>query len=180
MVGDILTSMVILFSFFLCLTLIMSSGQLQNIQDNWGEYRCIPSVMPFAGFLGPPGTTTSNNFSYCTQSAMTSFAPVILQPFTYLQSKTTGMMSSITDSLVAAREQNNSSKKESSGMFSSIYSMFANIIVYFNLIIVKILSAQGKSSGILMTLLHVMSTVQLTFESMWKGVPGKMIRALGS
>ena len=53
MVGDILTSLVILGSCFLCMTLIMASGQLQNIQKNWGEYRCIPVVMPFAGYLGP-------------------------------------------------------------------------------------------------------------------------------
>jgi len=109
---------------------------------------------------------------------MTSLAPGILQPFAYLQTKTTGMMSGITNSLVAAREQQNNSKEQSAGMFSSIYSMFANIIVSFNLIIIKMMAAQGRSAGILATLLHIMTTVSLTFESMWNGVPGKMIKAL--
>lgn len=178
MVGDILKGMVIIFSCFLCMTLIMASGQLQNIQQNWGEYRCIPAVMPVAGYIGPEGTNTSENFSYCMQSVMTSLAPGILQPFAYLQSKTTGMMSGITNSLVSAREAQNNSKVQSVGIFSSIYSMFANLIVSFNLIIIKMLAAQGKSAGILTTLLHVMTTVSLTFESMWNGVPGKMIKAL--
>ena len=110
---------------------------------------------------------------------MTSLAPGILQPFSYLQTKTTGMMSGITSSLVAAREEQNNSKVQSAGMFSSIYTMFSNIVVSFNLILIKMLSAQGKSSGILTTLLHIMTTVQLTFESMWNGVPGQMIRVLG-
>ncbi len=178
MVGDILKGIVIILSCFLCMTLIMASGQLQNIQQNWGVYRCLPTVMPVAGYIGPPGTTTSNNFSYCMQSDMTSLAPGILQPFAYLQTKTTGMMSGITNSLVAAREQQNNSKVQSAGMFSSIYSMFANIIVSFNLIIIKMMAAQGRSAGILATLLHIMTTVSLTFESMWNGVPGKMIKAL--
>jgi hypothetical protein len=178
MVGDILKGIVIILSCFLCMTLIMASGQLQNIQQNWGEYRCLPTVMPVAGYIGPPGTTTSKNFSYCMQSVMTSLAPGILQPFAYLQTKTTGMMSGITNSLVAAREEQNNSKQQSAGMFSSIYSMFANIIVTFNLIIIKMLAAQGKSAGILATLLHIMTTVAHTFESMWNGVPGKMIKAL--
>lgn len=179
MLTDIIRSIVIILSCFLCITLIMSVGQLQNIRDNWGEYRCYTSILPFASYVGPPGTSTSENFSYCMQSSMTSLAPGLLQPFSYLQTKTTGMMSGITSSLVAAREQQNASKVQSAGMFSSIYSMFSNIILYFNLIVIKMLSAQGKFSGILTTLLHIMTTVQLTFESMWKGVPGKMIRVLG-
>jgi hypothetical protein len=179
MVGDTFTCIVIILSYFICMGLIMSAGQLQNIQDNWGDYRCNASIIPIAGYIGPSGTSTSDNFSFCLQSSMTSIAPSILQPFSYLQTKTTGMMSGITDSLVAAREQNNVSRKQSSGMFSSVYSMFANIIVSFNIIIIKLLSSQGKTSGILTTLLHVMTTVQYTFESMWAGVPGKMIRVLG-
>jgi hypothetical protein len=180
MIGDIFTSIVIILSVFICIGLIRTGGQLQNIQDNWSDYRCNPAIMPVAGSLGPPGTSTSENFSFCLQNAMSSVAPGILQPFAYLQTKTTGMMSGITNSLVAAREQNNNVKTQSVGMFSSIYSMFANILVSFNLIIIKVLAAQGKTSGILTTLLHIMTTVQLTFESMWNGVPGKMIQALSS
>ena len=178
MIGDIMISLLIIFSFFICMALLMASNQLQNIQNNWGEYRCNPSIMPFASYLGPPGTNNSENMSYCMQSAMTSLAPGILQPFSYLQSKTTGMMSGIANSLVVAREEQNNTKVQSSGIFSSIYSMFSNLIVTFNVIVIKLLSAQGKTSGILTTLLHIMSTVQLTFESMWAGVPGKMIKVL--
>ena len=180
MISDIITSLVILFSCFLCTGLITTCGQLQNMKDNWGDYRCNPAVMPIASYLGPAGTTTSDNFSFCMQSAMSSVAPGILQPFYHLQSQTTGMMSGIAGSLSAAQEQNNNSKVQSAGIFSSIYGMFSNIVVSFNLIIIKLLSAQGKSAGILTTLLHVMTTVQYTFESMWKGVPGKMIKALAN
>lgn len=179
MVTDIIRSLVIIFSCFLCITLIMAVSQLQNIQENWGEYRCNAAILPFASYVGPPGTTTSENMSYCMQSSMASLAPGILQPFSYLQTKTTGMMSGITSSLVAARQEQNNSKVQSAGMFSSIYTLFSNIVVSFNLMVIKMLSAQGKTSGILTTLLHIMTTVQLTFESMWNGVPGKMIRVLG-
>jgi len=178
MINDILTSINIIVAFSICMAMIMVSGNLQKIQDNWGEYRCNPAMIPLAGSIGPQGTTTSDNFSFCMQSAMTSLAPGILKPFSYLQSKTTGMMAGIADSLAAAKQQNESMKFQSTNIFSSIYSMFANILVTFNVVIIKMISAQGKSAGILTTLLHVMTTVQYTFESMWNGVPGKMIKAL--
>jgi len=89
-------------------------------------------------------------------------------------------MSGITNSLVAAREQQNNTKVQSTGMFASIYAMFANIIVAFNLIVIKVLSALGKTNGILAVLMHVITTVNYTFQSMWNGVPGAMIKALSS
>jgi hypothetical protein len=180
MINDIITSVHIIIAFSICMAMIMVSGNLQNIQDNWGEYRCNPAMIPLAGTIGPPGTTTSDNISFCMQSTMASLAPGILKPFAYLQSKTTGMMAGIANSLADAKQQNEGMKFRSASMFSSIYSMFSNILVTFNVVIIKILSAQGKTAGILTTLLHIMTTVQYTFESMWKGVPGKMIKALAT
>ena len=38
---------------------------------------------------------------------------------------------------------------------------------------------QGKLTGMITVILYIMTTVQYTFESMWAGVPGKMIKVLG-
>jgi large subunit ribosomal protein L2 len=41
------------------------------------------------------------------------------------------------------------------------------------------LDVQGKVTGIITTILYIMTVVQYTFESMWNGIPGSMIKALG-
>jgi hypothetical protein len=110
---------------------------------------------------------------------MSSLAPTILQPLTYLQGKTTSMVTNLTDSMYAAREQQVASQNKSAATTTSIFSMFGNIIVTFNVIIIKLIAAQGRSSAIMTTLMHVLNTVKITFESMWAGVPGDMIKALG-
>jgi len=43
----------------------------------------------------------------------------------------------------------------------------------------KLLDVQGKVTGIITTILYIMTVVQYTFESMWNGIPGSMIKALG-
>jgi hypothetical protein len=180
MLVDWLKTILIMVLCFLCIMLIQMGGQIKNLQENWGSYRCNPAIIPIAGFIAPEGATmsTSDNMSYCIQSVMSTLAPNILQPLTYLQTKTTSMVSNLTDSMYAAREQQVAAQKKSTFSFGSIYSMFANIIVTFNVILIKLVAAQGKSSAIMATLMHILMTVKLTFESMWAGSPGKIFRTL--
>jgi hypothetical protein len=110
---------------------------------------------------------------------MANFAPTITQPFSYLQSMTVDMMGSINDSMSASTEQSSSLTFSMSNIFGSIYGVFLNVIIEFNIIIIKLLDAQGKLSGIITTLLYIMTAVQYTFESMWEGIPGKMIQTIG-
>lgn len=39
-------------------------GNLRKLQDNWGEYRCNPLYMPFAGLVDEK-TGTAGNFRHC-------------------------------------------------------------------------------------------------------------------
>ena len=154
---------------------------MTDIQSNWTKNRCNPILMPFASYLAPEGNTitTSDNFSYCVQSLMATFAPTILQPFSYLQSMTVDMMESIQTSQAASTEQTYWIKTSVANVISNIYGVFLNVIIEFQIIIIKLLDVQGKLTGMITVILYIMTTVQYTFESMWAGVPGKMIKVLG-
>ena len=154
---------------------------MTDIQSNWNKNRCNPILMPFAGYIAPEGTTitTSDNFSYCVQSLMATFAPTILQPFSYLQSMTVDMMESIHISQTASIEQTSWITSSVSNIITNIYGVFINVIIEFNIIIIKLLDVQGKLTGMITVILYIMTTVQYTFESMWNGIPGDMIRTLG-
>jgi len=157
----------------------MLNTGVQNMQDNWALYRCNPIMMPFAGYIAPDGTTTQDNFSFCIQNIMSSFAPTITQPFSYLQNMTLEMVNSINTSTEKSTDASSSMKSSIGGIFENIYSIFLNVIVEFNIIVIKLIDVQGKITAIIATVLYIMTTVMYTFESMWDGVPGAMIKAIG-
>jgi hypothetical protein len=177
---DWIKSIIIISIFLLFIALDSFNANVQSIQDNWSLYRCNPMMMPFASYFAPPGTeiTAQDNFSYCIQSMMTTFAPSITQPFEYLQSMSVDMMGSISDSTSASTEQSAGIRFSVGSIFTSIYGVFINIIVQFNIIVIKLTDIQGKISAVMTTLLYILTTVEYTFESMWNGIPGKMIRTI--
>jgi hypothetical protein len=148
------------------------------MQDNWALYRCNPIMMPFAGFIAPDGTSTQDNFTFCVQNIMSSFAPTITQPFSYLQNMTLDMVNSITTSTENSTTESSSMKFSIGGIFENIYSIFLNVIVEFNIIIIKFIDVQGKITGIIATIMYIMTTVMYTFQCMWDGVPGAMIKTI--
>lgn len=181
MVIDWVKSIFIVVMFMLFLAVDTYNGSIKSMQDNWNLNRCNPVMMPFASYIAPKGSTitTQDNFAYCIQSMMANFAPSIIQPFNYVQSMTTDMMSSINDSMHASTAQSASFNFGVSSIFENIYGVFLNTIIEFNILVIKIMDTQGKISGIITTLLYIMTAVQYTFQSMWNGIPGKMIQTLG-
>ena len=157
------------------------TGAMKNVQSNWAANRCNPIMMPFASFIAPKGSdvNTSDNFAFCVQTLMASFAPTILQPFSYLQNMSVDMMGSINDSLATNTAQSSYMSFSLSNIIGSIYGVFLNVIVEFNVIVIKLLDVQGKLTGIITSILYIMTVVQYAFESMWAGVPGAMIKAMG-
>ncbi len=168
---------VMMFSSFLIVDTF--NGSVQSIQDNWSLYRCNPVMLPFAGYFSPNKLSTQDNFSYCLQTMMANFAPSITQPFSYLQSMTVDMMGSINENTMATTTQSSAFTFNVANIFSSIYGTFLNTVVEFNILIIKLMDTQGKITGIITTLLYIMTAVKYTFESMWDGIPGKMIKTIG-
>jgi hypothetical protein len=177
---DWIKTILIISIFLLFIAIDSFNSSVQSVQDNWSLYRCNPMMMPFANYFAPEGTeiSASDNFSFCIQSMMTSFAPSITQPFEYLQSMSVDMMGSINDSTAASTQQSSAVKTSTASIFSSIYNVFINVIVQFNMIVIKMMDVQGKISAVMTTLLYIMTAVQYTFQSMWNGIPGKMIKML--
>jgi hypothetical protein len=179
MVFEWFQSFLIFILFFLYLSINLFAGSVENVRKNWAEYRCIPMMMPFAGYISPDGTSTSDNFSFCIQNIMTSFAPTITQPFNFLQSMTMDMMDSINVSNENTTDQQSDIKFSVAGILASVYAVFINVIIEFNIIVIKLVDTQGKMSGIMSSIMHIMTSVQYTFQSMWDGIPGQMIRFIG-
>lgn len=167
----------IIFVFVVLVGNITASIGIKNVQDNWPMYRCNPLVMPFAASLSPTPTTARDNFSVCVQDMMMSFGPALTQPLSYVQSMTLGLLGQMTESSEKSTEQTSRFSFSVSSMFTSVYQVVIGIVAEFNLIIIKMMDAQGKMMGAIVTLMQIMTAVQYTFQSMWDGIPGAMVRS---
>ena len=181
MATDWIKSIFIIVMFSLFLVVDTYNGSVKSLQNNWNLNRCNPIMMPFAGYIAPKGSniSTEDNFSYCVQNMMSNFAPSIIQPFNFIQSMTVDMMDSINDSLFASTSNSSFFTFSMVSIFGNIYEVFLNTVIEFNILIIKIMDTQGKISGIVTTLLYIMTAVNYTFQSMWNGIPGKMIQTIG-
>jgi hypothetical protein len=169
-------AMFIILVFFVLTANVTAAIGTKTIQDNWGAYRCNPMVLPFASSLSPMETTASENFSFCVKEFATNAAPTLTQPLSYVQSMTLKVVAAMTKNNQKSVEQTSSFSFSVSSMFSSFYNVLIGIVSEFTIMLVKLMDAQSKVMGTMTTMLYVMSTAQMTFMSLWNGIPGTLLR----
>lgn len=66
-----------------------------------------------------------------------------------------------------------------SNIIQSIFGVFLNLVIEFQVITISIKDLIGKTIGIMTSLLYVLDGSILTMQSTWNGPPGQMVRRLG-
>ena len=146
---------------------------IQNIKDNWVQYRCNPMYMPLSD-------NVEEDFTYCVQTMQTNYMGFLLQPLTFITSSLTDMAGSFTEQINDVRNMFNQTRNFVTDIVVSIYGIFLNIIIEFQKIIIGIKDLVGKTIGILTTLLYVLDGSSKTIESAWNGPSGQLVRSLGN
>lgn len=159
------------FIIVICINLISSS--IDEIKENWPEYRCNPIYMPLSDDI-------QSDFGYCVQNMQTDFMGYLLQPITYVLSNIGNMATEFTASIDFVRGMFSKIRTFVTTIIQSIFGVFMNIIIEMQKIIIGIRDLVGKIIGIITTLMYVMDGTVKTMESGWDGPPGQMVRALGS
>jgi len=177
--NDTLKTVAILGIFALLILNITLTLSKHAIQQDWPTYRCNPLIMPLAGKLSPDGMSTQENFSYCIQDVARGIAPLVTAPLQYVQSMTLNLVNnSSTTQESTMKEQKKT--KDSAGMnFGNVFNVLLGVVVEFRILLSRLTDSQAKMSGMMATIMHMMTAVMYTFQSMWDGIPGGMIRAFG-
>ena len=148
---------------------------IKNIQDNWPEYRCNPSVMPFAGMFGHE---VGSNFTYCIQNMQSDYMGHLLQPLQYLTNIQGNTMGKLMASIQDIRGFFNVIRNFVSSIVQSIFGVFLNILIQFQVMIIKMKDMVGKVIGTMATMMFILQGTVMTMESTWAGPPGSMIRMM--
>ena len=173
--SDIFLSIFVLIIFaFLYYYNILAVG-IKNIQDNWPEYRCNPSVMPFAGMFGHD---TGSNFTYCIQNMQTDYMGYLLQPLNYLTSVIGSVSGDLTEAVQDVRSFMDVFRNFISSIVQSIFGVFLNILTQFQFILIKMKDMLAKIVGIMASMMFILQGSVMTMNATWNGPPGQMVRLM--
>jgi len=139
---------------------------INNIINNWSQYRCDALVMPFAGLIMqstlPPGTTqsqyTQQNFQYCTQNVMSNSMGDFLQPLEYNNQLAVTNATIMTNSLNSARQNSTNVRNSSHNITTALGNVFTNASANSKTVGAYGTSISGKTDTIATTSRDSMNT----------------------
>jgi hypothetical protein len=158
--------------FALYLVAMYYFSSVEEIKENWPDYRCNPMYMPLSDNL-------QEDFTYCVQSMQTNLMGYLLQPITFITSSFSNLSGTFMTEINSVREMFNAVRVFITNIIQSIFGIFLNLIIEFQKITIGIKDLVGKLIGILATLMYVIDGSNKTIQSMWNGPPGQLVQALG-
>ena len=156
-----------------CYTMILAS--LDEIKENWVQYRCNPMYMPFASFVG---VDTGGNFMRCTTKSFQDYAGFILDPINQLFGTFLGMFSSIADSLNSMRSMFNGIRTAFLGIVTMIFGKLANTMSSMQYLMIRIRTVFLRVSAVMFSMMNIMNTGISSGKSVINGPVGKTISFL--
>jgi hypothetical protein len=158
-------------------------GKVEEIKENWEDYRCSPMVLPISGYINKDenltaSEATSQNFAYCTQNIASSYMSVLTQPYNFILDSLAGLGGNLSENIESIRGAFNKIKEFFIEIINKIYSVFINVILEFVKIVIMLKDLVSKIVGIGTIIGNILQGVSLTVGATWAGTPGQTIRFL--
>ena len=169
---DFLQAIFIILMFVLLLFYNMYSVGVKKIKDNWGEYKCKPSVMPFAGFFGHDA---GKNFAECIKGMQTDYMGVLMQPINYTLSNVADGAEGIVTDLQSMRTMFSKVRDLTTGSFVKLYGIFLNIMRAFQKLLMKMRDTVNKLVGVVFVVMYFMLSAKDSMLAIIDGPVGSMI-----
>ena len=163
------------------LTAILAVGywlmvaRLDEIRENWIQYRCNPIYMPFASLVGQD---VASNFTKCTMKSFQDYAGFILDPIQTLFGTFLKMFSSIAESLQSMRQMFAGIRNGFLGIVSMIFGKLANTMAAMQYLMIRIRTVFMRVAGIMQGMMNIMTAGVKTGESVVNGPIGKTVSFL--
>ena len=173
--GDISKSVLIILIFVLLyFSTILTSG-IQKIKDDWPQYRCLPTYMPLAGYVGKDPV---QNFTYCVGNIQKDMMGFFLEPIQYVLGMVMGMIGWILERIQFIRVFIDKFRNMISKLFGNVYGMFVNVLVQFQKLIIKTKDTTMKLIGTIVMFIYMIQGAMMTGQSIMAGPIGKTLKAI--
>lgn len=166
---DIFLSIIIIVLIISIIFMNTLSIGVTHIKKNWPEYRCNPTIMPFASYFGHEPIS---NFTYCIQNMQSSYMNILMQPAHYIINLMHNIISGLMNDIDMIRKKFYSLITNIENIVYSIFGVFINIIIQFQYMIIKIKDVFSKMIGIMVANIYLIEGTMKTGQSIINGPIG--------
>lgn len=170
--SDILHSFIIIFLFIALAFASVLIIQVEEIRNNWNEYKCNPMVVPFAGYFGYDSAST---FAECVKDIQFDHMGTILTPLTGVLRNMGGAIENAVTSITQIQGRMNDIVGNSVGMFGNVFGIFGSAMVNVRGLMEKMKDTFMKIIGVVVTIVYMVDTGVQTGSSAINGPIGKSL-----
>ena len=168
--GSVVVTGIVLIIFFLIFSYFYVMNRLKPIKADWTNQRCNPAVMPFAGIINAPPSTskiefTADNFYQCTQSILATIIGYFMEPINVTVGMMTKFWSEIMKSMNMVRHVFAYIRNRISAIVSNIFGRIYNVMIPVQIILIKLKDILEKNVGVLTSGLYTVMTLYLSMKS---------------
>lgn len=148
-------------------------ARLDEIRENWIQYRCNPVYMPFAGLVGDD---VAANFTRCSMKSFQDYLGFIMDPINQLFGTFLNSFKSIADTLNRLREMFNSVRKGFLAIVTMIFGKLSNTLSSMQYLMLRIRTVYMRIIGAMTILMRLLQTGTGTVKSVIDGPVGKTVK----
>jgi hypothetical protein len=150
--SSVIMLIIITFVLFVAMSYCYTMINIQPVLDDWPNQRCKLKYLPIAGFIThPEGVTateyTAQNFTYCTQSILSSITGDALAPLTFVTASFQTVIQNISNSLNDVRAMFDKIRDFFQSVTQEIMGRLMNIMIPLQQIIISFKDLIGKIQG---------------------------------
>ena len=145
-------------------------SNLQEIKDNWVQYRCNPVYMPMAGMVG---SDISSNFLNCTLQTVNTDAGFALDPVYQNFGMLTKIVTDIMDSMNDMRAAVTGASSGFMGIIQSTFGKLQNTLQNTVQLFGRVRTLMNRLMAVFAVMMNIVSTGVQTGESVKRGPVGQ-------
>lgn len=145
-------------------------SNLQEIKDNWVQYRCNPVYMPMAGMVG---SDISSNFLNCTLQSVNTYAGFVMDPIYQNFKILTSMFKGLLESMNAMRAAVTGASSGFMGIIQSTFGKIQNTIQSTVQLFGRVRTIMNRMMAVFAVMMNIVSTGVQTGVSVKNGPIGQ-------
>jgi len=162
--GSVYCCIISLFSLTLIVVGCNVMKKQKDIQNDWINQRCNPSIFPFAGLINAPTNDsiisyTLQNFTQCVQNEVKTTTSIGFSPINMITGLISQVYYIISQCILSILESFAALKNGISQIFYSIFQIIFNYLVPFQKINLKIMDIFKRGMAMLYTIIMVFITI---------------------
>ena len=142
-------------------------SEMRKIQDNWDEYRCKPSVMPFAGLFGK---NAGENFQYCLGNSQKELMGYFLAPINQTFGLFTKLGAGLFEDMKQIQDILGWLQKMSAKFGFDIMGFIGGLVKIIWFTLNKIVDLIKKLIATMYSVAMLLDTINLWAQSFWDSI----------